>query len=134
MQHSSIWASQSSKFLSPFCNIPRKELFVWVKKPKDGVQGRHLYYNEQFSCSIGKAPGDDFDSAPNSLLSGDFEVYADKVEIHLGLLWSKKLETLLPKSKHQRTLGLSVLPVSEKLVASHYTSIRRIMVYLLIIG
>ena len=38
---------------------------------------------------------------------------ADKVEFHLGLLWSKKLEMLLPKSQHQRVLGSTTsFPIS----------------------
>ena len=59
-----------------------------------------------FFCSVGKDLSDDFAPAPYFLLSGNYEVNANKAKFYLKTIDVQEIRGAFAKIKHQRALGL----------------------------
>ena len=80
----------------------------------------------EFFCSVGKDLADDFAPAPNFLLSGNYEVNANKAKFHLKTIDVQEIRGAFAKIKASKSFGIDnvscyclklVLPFIENFIA-----------------
>ena len=85
----------------------------------------------EFFCSIGKDLADDIAPAHNPLLSGDYEVNANKAKFHFKTIEVQEIRDALAKIKPSKSFGINnvicyflklALPFIENFIASLFNT------------